>query len=122
MKQNLKTSEETRQKAIEKRNELKALSAQLKPIAKEQEVRINELLVEYYMDNGCTDLRTFEEWRKAGYIVKRGESSYLVWGKPIATQKAQKEAQEKNEETKEDYFPVCHLFDRSQVHKLEPKA
>lgn len=116
-------SEEKKQKAIEKRTELRNLSAKFKPLAKISEKSINELLVDYYKSNkGVTDLKTFEEWRKLGYTVKKGESSYLVWAKPVASTQAKERAEHNETDAKEDYFPVCHLFDRSQVQEMKPKA
>ena len=116
-------SEEKKQKAIEKRTELKSLSAKFKPLAKISEKTINELLVDYYKSNkGVTELKTFEEWRKLGFTVKKGESSYLVWAKPVASTQAKDRAEHTETVPKEDYFPVCHLFDRSQVQEMKPKA
>jgi len=116
-------SEEKKQKAIEKRTELKQLSAKFKPLAKISEKTINEFLVDYYKSNkGVTELKTFEEWRKLGFSVKKGESSYLVWAKPVASTQAKERAEHNETDAKEDFFPVCHLFDRSQVQEMKPKA
>jgi len=116
-------SEEKKQKAIEKRTELKQLSAKFKPLAKISEKTINEFLVDYYKSNkGVTELKTFEDWRKLGFSVKKGESSYLVWAKPVASTQAKERAEQTETDPKEDYFPVCHLFDRSQVQEMKPKA
>lgn len=116
-------TEEKKQKAIEKRQELKTLSAQLKPIAKEQGCNVNELITAFYeTEYKATELKTFEEWRKLGFSVKKGESSYLVWGKPVASTQAKEQAAETKTDAKEDYYPVCHLFDRSQVQEMRPKA
>jgi hypothetical protein len=85
---------------------------------------VNELLKGYYATTyGTTDLRTFEEWKKAGYTVKKGQTSFMIWATPKAT-KAERErvaeAKAKGEHAteKEDYFPVCHLFDIKQVHTI----
>ena len=116
-------SEEKKQKAIEKRTELKQLSAKFKPLAKISEKTINEFLVDYYKSNkGVTELKTFEDWRKLGFSVKKGESSYLVWAKPVASTQAKERAEHNETDAKEDFFPVCHLFDRSQVQEMKPKA
>lgn len=116
-------SEEKKQKAIEKRTELKKLSLKFKEVAKQCNKPINEFLVDYYKSNkGVTELKTFEEWRKLGFSVKKGESSYLVWARPVASTQAKERAEDNGTNAKEDYFPVCHLFDRSQVQEMKPKA
>lgn len=116
-------SEEKKQKAIEKRTELKKLSLKFKEVAKQSNKPINEFVVDFYKSTkGVTELKTFEEWRKLGFTVKKGESSYLVWAKPVASTQAKERAEQTETDPKEDYFPVCHLFDRSQVQEMKPKA
>ncbi len=118
----MKTTEEKKQRAIEKRNELKALSRRFQQQRKltGDTRRINEMLIEYYQEEkGVTELKTFDEWRALGLMVKRGETSYLVWAKP------QKMGQPSADETEDDdngnsFYPICHLFDRSQCY--DPKT
>lgn len=122
-------SEEKKQRALERRQLLSALSRELKAVAEltGEADSVNELLKGYYATTyGTTDLRTFEEWKKAGYTVKKGQQSFMIWATPKAT-KAEKErvaeAKAKGEHAteKEDYFPVCHLFDITQVHTITTK-
>ena len=119
-------SEEKKQRALERRQQLSALSRELKAVAEltGEAENVNELLKGYYSTTyGTTDLRTFEEWKKAGYTVKKGQTSFMIWATPKAT-KAERErvaeAKAKGEHAteKEDYFPVCHLFDIKQVHTI----
>ena len=123
------TQEEKKARALERRKELSALSQDLKAVAQMQgiEESVNSLLLAYYKTQfETTDLRTFEEWKKAGYTVKKGQTSFMIWATPKAT-KAEKErvaeAKAKGEHAteKEDYFPVCHLFDITQVHTITTK-
>ena len=120
------TQEEKKARALERRKELSALSQDLKAVAEltGEAENVNELLKGYYSTTyGTTDLRTFEEWKKAGYTVKKGQTSFMIWATPKAT-KAERErvaeAKAKGEHAteKEDYFPVCHLFDIKQVHTI----
>lgn len=73
---------------------------------------------------GYTNLKTFKEWKKAGFTVRKGEKALLIWGMPVAS-KAERERieelkkQGREEDAKEDFFPLCYLFAESQVHKLE---
>lgn len=113
---------EKMKKAIEKRQELKQLSKKFQTLRKVtgDPRTVNEFLVDYYRETAqVTELNTFDEWKKKGFSVKRGETSFLVWAKP---QKLQNNTENDNEENEKEFFPVCHLFDRSQVHELEKKA
>ena len=62
------TQEEKKARALERRKELSALSQDLKAVAQMQgiEESVNSLLLAYYKTQFETsDLRTFEEWKKA---------------------------------------------------------
>lgn len=52
---------------------------------------INGLLRFYYACKGYTNLKTFKEWKDAGYTVRKGEKALLIWGMPI-TSKAENSA------------------------------
>lgn len=119
-------SEEKKKRALERRQQLSALSRELKAVANltGEPDNVNELLKGYYATTyGTTDLRTFEEWKKAGYTVKKGQTSFMIWATPKAT-KAERErvaeTKAKGEQAteKEDYFLVCHLFYIKQVHTI----
>lgn len=116
--------ESKKERALKRRQDLSALSRDLKAVAEMQGVEesVNSLLLAFYKQQySTTDLRTFEQWKEAGYTVKKGQQSFMIWATPKAT-KAEKErvaeAKAKGEHAteKEDYFPVCHLFDIKQVH------
>ena len=39
----------------------------------------------------------------------------MIWGKPLKEQRNENETEKDGEpDPMDDYFPVCHLFDRSQ--------
>ena len=118
--------ESKKERALKRRQDLSALSRDLKAVAQMEgiEESVNSLLLNFYRQQySTTDLRTFEEWKKAGYTVKKGQTSFMIWATPKAT-KAERErvaeAKAKGEQAteKEDYFPVCHLFDIKQVHTI----
>lgn len=111
----------------QRREELKALSQQFQIAMKNgliQAESVNECLRMHYEQQGFTNLKTFNEWKEAGYSVKRGEKGCVLWAKPVAS-KAEKERiaeakkQGKEEEAKEDFFPMCYLFGENQVYKIE---
>lgn len=82
---------------------------------------VNALLLDYYEKNAGRKLllKTFEEWRKEGYFVRRGEKAFDIWGKKISSTKDKDAKDTETKETKElkDFFPLCHLFDISQCEK-----
>lgn len=70
---------------------------------------VNGLLRFYYACQGYTNLKTFKEWKKAGFTVRKGEKALLIWGMPVAS-KAERERieelkkQGREEDAKEDFF------------------
>ena len=126
----------TRQlEASEKREQLKAISAELQAqrdlmqvMGVEDLPTINEMLHDYYAKkSNITELNTFDQWKDKGYQVRRGEKAFLFWGKPRSKQKQEEQpAEEQTEQEqqteqdntkKDDYFPICYLFDISQCYK-----
>lgn len=85
---------------------------------------VNGLLRFYYACKGFKNLKTFSEWKKDGFSVKKGEKALLVWGSPVSFNKKKeedtaKEAEQEEEKKKDDdYFPLCYLFAECQVHKI----
>ena len=119
-----------RETRLLKRQQLKKLSQSL--VARREmgeymgneDDTVNGLLRFYYACKGYTNLKTFKEWKKEGFTVRKGEKALLIWGMPVAS-KAERERieelkkQGREEDAKEDFFPLCYLFTESQVHKLE---
>ena len=89
---------------------------------------INEMLHDYYAKkSNITELNTFDQWKDKGYQVRRGEKAFLFWGKPRSKQKQEEQPTEEQTEQeqpteqnakKDEYFPICYLFDISQCRKL----
>lgn len=121
--------EETK-KAIARarRKQLSELSHQLKLanlmlMQMDASITVNDLLIRYYEKQAGAplDLNTYEQWRERGYQVRKGSVSFMVWGKPLNTKKKKEDPDttDPTEEGKEDFFPVCHLFDKSQCYALK---
>lgn len=110
---------ETRRKLIEFSNIAKKLQEVDYP-----EMTINEILLQKVYDRkGATEFNTFNQWKKKGYTVLKGEKSYLIWGQPINKQKAEEKGEEYSEaEDDYKYFPVCYLFSDKQVYKKEEQT
>ena len=83
---------------------------------------INDILIEtFYKTPEIKEFKTFNEWKREGKIIKKGEKSSLVWGMPRkATEKIK--AIEPNKEDKENpykFWPICYLFSDKQVKDYE---
>ena len=120
--------------ARQKRAELKAVSNMLKKAVQSGQIppsedgTINGLLRDMYAQQGHTELKTFDEWKEAGYIVRKGQKAILLWGKP-RKHNAGKENAEAGEDTdqqttdqQDDFFPVCYVFSNLQVHAINKPA
>ena len=119
------TDPKKKEEAFKRREALKDLSASLQALSKQglfpEFPTVNGLLRYYYENRGYTDLKTFKQWRKDGFAVKKGEKAILLWAQPVASNHSKAEATEagKDEsEAKEDSFPICYVFASCQVHKI----
>lgn len=92
-----------------RRKALKDLCNTLQAAAKAagMEESPNELLREYYAQAGHTELKTFEEWKQAGFYIRKGEKAILLWGHPKPSRQAK--------EAENDFYPLAYLFSNQQV-------
>ena len=103
-----------------RRKALKDLCNTLQAAAKAagMEESPNELLREYYAQAGHTELKTFEEWKQAGFYIRKGEKAILLWGPPNPSRQAKeaaKQAGKPEEEAENDFYPLAYLFSNQQV-------
>jgi hypothetical protein len=113
--------------AQEAREKLIILSAEIKYQAAViaamtgQMMSVNQgLIFHYEIKTGCKDFRTFHQWKEAGYKVKKGAESFRVWGSPIkATSKTELVEGDEPAEDKYKYWPMCCLFNESQVEPFD---
>lgn len=94
-----------------KRDVLKKLSREVKPLIDEGKFKtINEaILNEFYKKDGNETFRTFDQWKQAGFKVKKGERAFLLWAKPVG-----------NEESDEPkFYPIVFLFSNLQVEEFK---
>jgi hypothetical protein len=118
----MKTNEEKKEAAKERRQQLSELSKVLKAAAAltGEVLPVNELLKKHYdeQEGRTLELNTYEQWKAEGLQVKKGAVSFMIWGKPLKEQRTDKDEEKDGErDPMDDYFPVCHLFDRSQCFK-----
>lgn len=115
---------EKQELARARRKALKDLCNKLQQVAKAMgvEMKPNELLRQHYAQAGHTELKSFSEWKEAGYYVKKGEKAILLWAHPIPSREAKELAKSegKNEdEAKNDFYPLAYLFSSKQVAKRQ---
>lgn len=77
-----------------------------------------EIMAYYVQKTGETEFKTFQQWKEAGYQVRKGESSYPVFSRPIKTIKAERQGAEPAELNGRNYFGIAHLFHAGQVEKI----
>ena len=115
-----KTLTEKQAKARASRQALRALCNSLQAAAKAAAIEEtpNELLRKYYAQAGHAVLRTFQEWKRAGYNIRKGEKALLLWGRPKPSRlakEAAKQAGKTEEEAENDFFPLAYLFSNQQI-------
>lgn len=124
---------ETAQKTTiqEKREILKDFSSRAKAIREEllkqckhpeeeeliEAMTINQLIVEHiYTDEQHQKFNTFKGWIKDGFVVKKGEKAFLLWGR----KKQEIEKPNGDQKTEElDFFPITFVFSNNQVEPLK---
>jgi antirestriction protein ArdC len=107
-----------------RREELKALSNSLKQLADENQTSINAALVFFYSEQtgvSAQDFKTFESWNTMGYMVKKGEKSYSIWGQLTKKTINLEEGRIAGEPDVIEFFPMVSLFSIDQVIKREPR-
>lgn len=102
----------------EKRDNLKRMTDVVKPLVNEGKYeKLNEgIISEFYRNETHTEFKTFHQWQAEGKRVKKGETAFYVWAKPLS---AQAEAQGKTFDGERDYFPLCFLFSNAQVEEMK---
>ena len=87
---------------------------------------INDALIDtVYKDKKNVEFKSYREWKKEAYQVRKGEKAYLLWGRPkehqIDEDKNKTEIANKGsmDENHDAYFPVAYVFSNAQVNKRE---
>jgi hypothetical protein len=139
MERQVYTRPEADRRSIEyyqKREALKALSQQLKPLRTVMETHLNDLLLGHYaheLGKHPDDFKTFMAWQMAGYRVKKGEKGYAVWARPKTFKmgEAYQKTHNINKKTtlKEvlgqdeySFYGMTYLFHEEQVEKIEERG
>jgi N-terminal domain of anti-restriction factor ArdC len=107
-----------------RREELKALSNSLKPLADENQTSINAALVFFYSEQtgvSAQDFKTLDSWNTLGYMVKKGEKSYSIWGQLTKKTINLEEGLIAGVPDVITFYPMVSLFSIDQVTKREPR-
>jgi hypothetical protein len=112
---------ETKSKIQEKRDYLKALSQSLKILKKEGAIEtINEGLKALYAKQGHLELKTLNQWNKAGKRIKKGETALLLWAQPKKiTPNPENQTKQENEDDQMNFFPLCFVFSNLQIQEAK---
>lgn len=95
-----------------KRIELKEISSALLELKATGSIStVNEGLKSIYNQQGHQELKTFDQWERAGMHVKRGAKALYLWGKQTA-----KTITENGEEKEIKFFPLVAVFSDLQVY------
>ena len=116
------TAPDAKKKAHEAREQLKAYSVAVKELVETGKYKtVNDALIEtVYNDEKHHEFKSYEEWKKEGYQVRKGEKAFLLWGKPKEHPSHQsKENDTPGKEEHSTYFPVIRVFSDAQVVQRE---
>lgn len=82
---------------------------------------LNEIIIDVFYKKGENkEFHSFVGWKEKGYRVKKGETAFLIWGKP--RKKQGKEDEKKDDEEEKpgaEFFPLAYIFSNNQVEKIE---
>ncbi len=101
----------------ENRKFLSELCQSIDPGPMKGEKTMNQILIEFYESCGFHDFHTYRQWKEKGKQVKKGEKAFLLWAKPLSSQKEKAPKNDLSEETNEgpEFFPLCYVFASCQV-------
>lgn len=82
---------------------------------------VNDMLHVYYVlkypETASKVVKTFKQWKEAGFSVKKGEKGFKFWTSPIrATSKTQTPEGGESEKGYK-FFNICYLFSDKQVEQ-----
>lgn len=76
------------------------------------------LMAGYMAATGQTEFNTFNQWKSLGFRVRKGESSYPLFSRPLNVLKQLAGKPVSDDEVMR--FGVCHLFHKGQVDPINP--
>jgi hypothetical protein len=104
----------------EARERLKLLSLEVKDLVDDETFyTINDAIMEtLYKDETHREFKSYRQWKKEGFQVKKGEKAFLLWARPKQIQKPIEEAKPEDLEEMIKYFPIAYLFSNAQIDPI----
>lgn len=80
-------------------------------------ITVNCLLKQCYAEQygGIDDFKTYKQWKEEGRQVKKGESSHIIFSRPIFDIK--KEKGEEIKDGEKNFFSTCNVFHINQTEE-----
>ena len=106
---------ENKNKYSERREQLRKTSDEVAELQKNGKIKttnLNDALLEFYSGKKKNQVwMTLEQWQSAGYSVRKGETTRMIWGKKVS------KTNDAHEEF--SYFPVVFVFNNTQVERSQ---
>lgn len=123
-KKSIQARKELREKSQEAKLIRQQMIAKAETVAEQLNaaaVTLNFIIIGMYQaESGCKEFKTFNDWKEAGFKVKKGVSGFAVWGTPKKITKAlETESGEELESDPQEFWPLCYLFNENQVEKMD---
>jgi hypothetical protein len=108
-------TETTKNPLEEARDMLKTLSQEVSDLVEAGTFpTVNEAIMETLYKNGIhREFKSFRQWRKEGFQVKKGEKAFLLWARPKDLEHVTDE-----ENTEAKFFPLAYVFSNAQVELI----
>lgn len=82
--------------------------------------KVNDVIqLQYVIETGQEDFRTFKGWKEEGLSVRKGEHGFAVWGRPRKFEKHETGPDGAESDKEYKAFPIAYLFHAGQVEKRE---
>lgn len=97
---------------IEKRKQLVEISKVAKALRETEEIdgTINYTLLNYIYNTGnANEFKTFDEWKREGFGIRKGAKAFVAWGKP------REKKTDRGDVVK--FYPITYLFSDQQVYR-----
>ena len=104
----------------EARETLKALSQEVSDLVEAGTFcTINDAIMEtLYKNNVHREFKSYRQWRKDGFQVRKGEKAFLLWARPKDIERTKEEETTTSETEKNKFFPIAYLFSNAQVDPI----
>lgn len=111
---------DTKSKAQEARETLKALSQEVYDLVEAGTfTTVNDAIMEtLYKDGVHREFKSYRQWKKDGFQVRKGEKAFLLWARPKDIERMKEEESQKTEADTIKFFPIAHLFSNAQVDPI----